>query len=286
MARRLRLFELVAAEQERPAEAAHQAAHDRALGVLLEIKRRGRLGPHDELRAVGGRLLGELQIPIDDHAGAGRVPLVGLGDIALDQPDLDRRAAGELVARQPHAAPDRDQCNRTQCGPRGHDPNVSLRGRRRRQRYDRKADIHERDKHREPVHAESAGELRDRQQCDHRVAERDPWEAAQDDAAEVFRRDPHHGHETETADAEMPDEDRANRARDGNVGRHIERQQRGDDHGHEHRQAAERRHGGAGPVNRAGEVDEAGDQAQRESAARRDARERDAAPTPAADGDE
>ena len=53
------------------------------------------------------------------------------------------------------------------------------------------------------------------------------------------------------------------RADHGDVGRHVEREQRRDDHGHEHRQAAKRRHRGAGPIHRAREVNEAGDQSER-----------------------
>ena len=117
-------------------------------------------------------------------------------------------------------------------------------------------------------------ELRDRQQRHHRVAERDPREAAEDDAAQVFHRDPRRRRQAESADAEPSRENRDDRAGHRDVGRHVKREQRRDQHRDDCRQAAEGGDGGAGPIHRAGEVNEAGDQSEDEPAPGRHAGDR------------
>ena len=57
------------------------------------------------------------------------------------------------------------------------------------------------------------------------------------------------------------------RAHAGDEGRHVEHEQAGHEDGDRPGQSAEGLHGGAGPVDRAGKVDEAGDQAEHEAAA-------------------
>ena len=79
------------------------------------------------------------------------------------------------------------------------------------------------------------------------------------------------------SDAESAHQDRRDRAEHRHVRGHVEREQSRHQHRHERRNAAEGRDGGAGPIHRAGVVDEAGDQAEDEAAPRRHAGQRAAA---------
>ena len=62
-----------------------------------------------------------------------------------------------------------------------------------RDRGQRKTRVEQRDENRQAVHANDARQLRNRQQGHHRVAERNPREAADQDAAQVFHRHPRGG---------------------------------------------------------------------------------------------
>ena len=142
-------------------------------------------------------------------------------------------------------------------------------------RRDGEADVQQRDEQRESLHADDACQLRDRQERHHRVAERNPREAADQDAAQILHRDPHRRGEPESGDAEAANKHRRDRAEDRDVGRHVEREQTRHQHRDDHRKPAEGRHRGAGPVDGTGIVNEAGDQTEREAAPRRRTAQRD-----------
>ena len=115
---RLRLVvHLIAAEQQLDARLAHQRANPLAAGLVVqERKRRGRLGPDDQLRPFGGRLARHRQIGVQDVVGLPLIPLLILRNISLNERDanlaalLDQHVVLE-ASTAPHRHPN-EHCGR------------------------------------------------------------------------------------------------------------------------------------------------------------------------------
>ena len=125
------------------------------------------------------------------------------------------------------------------------------------------------------MHANDARQLRDRQERHHRVAERNPRKAADQNAAQVLHRDPDRGREPEAREAEPANEQRGDRPEDRDVGGHVEREQAGHEHRDDDGKPAERRHRRTGPVHGADVMNEPGEQPAQEALPRRCVAERD-----------
>ena len=98
---RLRLvIDLIAAEQQLDAGLAHERANPLAADLVVqERKRRGRLGPDDQLRAFGGGLARQRQIRVQDVVGLRVIPLLLLRNVSLNQRDANLAAPARRARR-------------------------------------------------------------------------------------------------------------------------------------------------------------------------------------------
>ena len=132
-----------------------------------------------------------------------------------------------------------------------------------------------RDQHRHAVHAEQARELRDRQDAGLAVAEQDPREPGEEMRAAEFGRNPDDRRRHQRQRPVRNDDPAYDEREDRGKQREVGDERRVDEHGDPRREVAVHHHHPRDPVQRAGEVHDAGDQAEDEGAAERGSRQRD-----------
>ena len=145
-------------------------------------------------------------------------------------------------------------------------PTVIHRVRPARQERRRHRDVHRGDERRQAVDAGHARHLRDRQHLHLAVAERHPRKAAEERAAHELGGRPGRRDQRQRPVAERGQARRGRGRGCRGIQRQVAGQEQHRERRHRQRQAAELRQHPAGPIQRAGEVDEAGPPPQQEGA--------------------
>ena len=219
------MIHLIAAKQQLDAGLAHERANPLAADrVVQKRKRRGRLGPDDELRAFGGGLARQRQIRVENRPGMRVIPLLLLRNVSLNQRDTNGAPlVDERIVLEAMIAPDRNADQGCRSDPNGHDRPARSRDHDVRER---RAD--ERDQCGHAEDADDARELRDRQHRGLAVPEQQPRKAAPEIRAAQLCRHPDGRREQNRAPSVLGAEPSEAQRKQRGKQRQIRDEQRGD----------------------------------------------------------